>query len=69
MNVFNSSGRPGGGMRVTIRGKGSINASNQPLYVVNGVIGVDIELVNTNDIESVSKVSTWKKIEKFDQQS
>lgn len=54
LNVFNSSGRPGGGMRVTIRGKGSINASNQPLYVVDGIIGMDIELVNTNDIESVS---------------
>ena len=54
LNVFNSSGRPGGGMRVTIRGKGSINASNQPLYVIDGIIGVDIELVNTNDIESIS---------------
>ena len=28
--MFNSSDRPGGGMRVTIRGKGSINKSNQP---------------------------------------
>lgn len=54
LNVFNSSGRPGGGFRVTIRGKGSLNADNEPLYVVDGVIGVDIELINTNDIESIT---------------
>ncbi len=54
LNVFNSSGRPGGGMQVTIRGKGSLNANNQPLYVVDGVIGVDIELINTNDIETMT---------------
>lgn len=52
VNVFNSSGRPGGGFRVTIRGKGSLNADNEPLYVVDGIIGVDIDLLNPNDIES-----------------
>ncbi len=52
VNVFNSSGRPGGGFRVTIRGKGSLNANNEPLYVVDGIIGVDIDLINPNDIES-----------------
>ncbi|WP_421811333.1 SusC/RagA family TonB-linked outer membrane protein [Flagellimonas sp.] len=52
VNVFNSSGRPGGGFRVTIRGKGSLNANNEPLYVVDGVIGVDIDLINPNDIET-----------------
>ncbi len=54
LNVFNSSGRPGGGFRVTIRGKGSLNANNEPLYVVDGIIGVDIDLINTNDIASIS---------------
>lgn len=54
LTIFNSSGRPGGGMRVTIRGKGSINASNNPLYVIDGVIGTDLEMINTNDIENIS---------------
>ncbi|WP_273273434.1 SusC/RagA family TonB-linked outer membrane protein [Maribacter polysiphoniae] len=54
LNVFNSSGRPGGGFRVTIRGKGSLNANNEPLYVVDGIIGVDIDLINTNDIATIS---------------
>ncbi|SHJ08579.1 SusC/RagA family TonB-linked outer membrane protein [Pseudozobellia thermophila] len=54
LNVFNSSGRPGGGFQVTIRGKGSLNADNEPLYVVDGIIGVDIELINTNDIETIT---------------
>lgn len=52
VNIFNSSGRPGGGFRVTIRGKGSLNAGNSPLYVVDGIIGVDLDLINPNTIES-----------------
>jgi TonB-dependent starch-binding outer membrane protein SusC len=35
--VTNNSGAPGGGVTVRIRGTGSINASNEPLYVVDGV--------------------------------
>lgn len=31
------SGAPGGGVSVRIRGSGSINASNEPLYVVDGI--------------------------------
>ena len=54
LDIYNSSGRPGGEMRVTIRGKGSLNATNEPLYVIDGIIGVDIALVNTNDIENIT---------------
>lgn len=53
VRVFNGSGRPGGGMRVQIRGASSINASNDPLYVIDGVVGGDIGLINQNDIESI----------------
>ncbi len=35
--VTNSSGQPGGGSTVSIRGVNSINGSNNPLYVVDGV--------------------------------
>lgn len=37
INVTNSSGMPGTGVRVSIRGIGSINGSNEPLYVIDGV--------------------------------
>ncbi len=51
--VYNTSGRPGGTNTVYIRGKGSVNASSSPLYVVDGVVDVDINLINPNDIESI----------------
>ena len=35
--VTSASGQPGGAIRVRIRGYGSINASNEPLYIVDGV--------------------------------
>lgn len=51
--VYNTSGRPGGTNTVYVRGKGSVNASSSPLYVVDGVVDVDINLINPNDIESI----------------
>jgi len=51
VNVSTNSGRPGGQTNVRIRGYNSINASNAPLYIVDGVIGAS--LVNPNDIESL----------------
>ncbi len=36
--IFENSGVPGGGMQIQIRGATSINASGDPLYVVDGVI-------------------------------
>jgi len=37
VNVTKNSGKPGGGIDVNVRGRTSISASNQPLYVVDGV--------------------------------
>jgi TonB-linked SusC/RagA family outer membrane protein len=37
VQVFSSSGTPGGGISVRVRGATSVNGSNQPLYVVDGV--------------------------------
>ncbi|SEL62409.1 SusC/RagA family TonB-linked outer membrane protein [Parapedobacter koreensis] len=54
VDVYTNSGRPGGRTRVRIRGYGSINASSDPLYVVDGVIlTAGIETVNFNDVASV----------------
>ena len=37
VQVTSSTGQPGGALNVRIRGVGSVNASNEPLYIVDGV--------------------------------
>lgn len=54
VNVSSNSGRPGGDTNIRIRGNNSINSSNSPLYVVDGVIGAGpINYLNPNDIDSM----------------
>lgn len=49
------SGQPGSGADIRIRGFGSINASNAPLLVVDGVpFDGDLNSINSSDIESMS---------------
>ncbi len=49
------SGQPGSGPDIRIRGFGSINASNDPLYVVDGVpYSGNISNLNVDDIASIS---------------
>jgi TonB-linked SusC/RagA family outer membrane protein len=38
VNVKTNSGVPGGAVQITIRGSGSMSASTQPLYVIDGII-------------------------------
>lgn len=52
VNISSNSGRPGGNQTIRIRGYSSINATNEPLYIIDGVPG-DINILNPNDIESV----------------
>jgi len=54
VSIYNGSGRPGGDFRIKIRGMGSINAGNNPLYIIDGIVGGDINLINTNDIETMN---------------
>jgi len=44
---------PGGGVNLNIRGLGTLG-DNTPLVVIDGIIGGDINLLNPNDIASVS---------------
>ena len=37
LSVISNSAQPGGGLDILVRGAGSVNASNKPLYVVDGV--------------------------------
>jgi len=49
------SGQPGSGADIRIRGFGSINSSNAPLYVVDGApYDGSISAINPNDIETVT---------------
>lgn len=55
VQVTSGSGQPGSGSSVYIRGLGSINASNTPLYVVDGVpYDGSISDINPNDIENMT---------------
>ena len=62
VQVNSNSGRPGGRTNVRIRGFSSINSSNNPLYVIDGVMipvgnqaqaSQAIDYINPNDIVSV----------------
>ena len=52
VNITPTSGQPGAGLKVNIRGVGTIGNSN-PLYVVDGVITGDISYLDPDDIASI----------------
>lgn len=55
VQMTSSLGQPGESAKVSIRGFGSVNADNQPLYVVDGAIFTgDIASINPTDIESMT---------------
>jgi len=55
VQVTAGSGQPGSGQTIRIRGFGSLNATNNPLYVVDGVpYDMDINNLNPNDIDNIS---------------
>jgi len=53
--VTNTSGAPGSQVKIRIRGANSINASNDPLYVIDGIAlsSIGLKDININDIESM----------------
>ena len=55
VQINQGSGTPGSGMAVRIRGAASINAGNNPLYVVDGfpIVG-DLSNINPSEIENFS---------------
>lgn len=55
LQISSSSGQPGSTPDIHIRGFGSINASSQPLYVVDGIpYDGSIASINPSDIESMT---------------
>jgi TonB-linked SusC/RagA family outer membrane protein len=54
VDVKSTNGTPGAGTTIRIRGSRSINASNEPLYVIDGLIdAINLNTVNPQDIESI----------------
>lgn len=55
VQINQTSGQPGKGMSIRIRGAASVNAGNSPLYVVDEspIVG-DINSINPTEIESIS---------------
>lgn len=54
VQVSTTSGAPGSGSSIRIRGGNSINAGNEPLFVIDGFIGGgDLNTINPNDVESI----------------
>jgi len=56
LNVKTGSGQPGRAADVVIRGRGSINGSVEPLYILDGVqiSSGDFSAMNQNDFESIT---------------
>lgn len=70
VQISSASGQPGSASSINIRGMGSFNASNSPLYVIDGVpvnsgdisstgsdSGIDVmSTINTSDIENITVI-------------
>lgn len=53
VQVSQTSGAPYDGTKIRVRGMGSINASSEPLYVIDGYPAGNNLNINPNDIESI----------------
>ncbi len=58
VQITQSSSEPGGGMSIRIRGASSINASNEPLYVVDGFPIDNSPSLSAGDATTFSIVNT-----------
>lgn len=53
IQVIQPSGKPGASMSIRVRGATSVQADNEPLYVIDGIPSGDISNISPNDIESM----------------
>ena len=51
--ILNTDGSPGGNTMIRIRGSNSIHGGNDPLIIVDGLQGANINQLNPNDIASM----------------
>lgn len=53
VNIVQSSGLPGAGYNITVRGLGTTGSGSGPLIVIDGVAGGSLDDINPADIESI----------------
>jgi TonB-linked SusC/RagA family outer membrane protein len=55
VKIIERTGAPGGNAMIRVRGTNSINSNNDPLFVVDGVVGVAnaLGILNPNEIQSM----------------
>lgn len=54
VQVTQSTGAPGDGINITIRGVGTIGSSSDPLFIVDGLPTTSISFINPADIQSMT---------------
>jgi TonB-linked SusC/RagA family outer membrane protein len=54
MTITRESGAAGASVDILVRGNRSINGSNAPLFIIDGVQGANFEDINVSDIESIN---------------
>lgn len=53
LNIVVPQGNPNGTYNIRLRGLSTIGANTQPLIIIDGVIGSDLNSIDPNDIESI----------------
>ena len=53
LQISQANGQPGASPTIRVRGTTSLNGSNDPLYVVDGVPMTDIDFLAANDIDNI----------------
>ncbi len=56
LSISRPGGDPNGGFSIRLRGLATLGANTQPLIVVDGQVGADINTVDPNDINSKEKI-------------
>lgn len=54
LSIYNKGGDPNAAPQIRLRGISTVGANSSPLYVIDGVLGADINNVDPNDIESIN---------------
>lgn len=53
VQISNFNGAPGAAAKIRIRGANSLTGSSNPLVVIDGIIGGNLNVINPSDIESI----------------
>lgn len=53
LSIVAPQGNPNGNYNIRLRGLSTLGASSQPLIIVDGIIGVDLNSIDPNDIASI----------------